>query len=56
MQAKSKPGPKARHDSRLMLVCPSWLKRKLAEDSDREERPISEIVRERISAPYRDPK
>jgi hypothetical protein len=47
-------GPKARNDARLQLVCPSWLKQELERDADRLERPLSDLIRERLAAPYRE--
>ena len=50
---QSTRGPKARYASRLQLVCPTWLKEKLEAEADSLERPVAELVRERLAAPYR---
>lgn len=52
-ERRSRPGPTRRHDSRIYVVCPGWLKERLEEEADREERPMSELIRERLAAPYR---
>jgi predicted DNA-binding protein len=48
-----RPGPVKRHDAQLLVRLPHWLKQRLAADADREARTISELARERLSAPYR---
>ena len=51
--AKRKPGPKLRHDCRIQIVCPAWLKCELEAEADRLDLSMSVVIRERLAAPYR---
>jgi len=44
---------KVRHTVRIAFVCPEWLKTKIEVDADSEDRTMSELIRERLAAPYR---
>lgn len=42
-----------RNGARIHLACPEWLKRELEAEADRQERSVSDLIRERLAAPYR---
>jgi len=50
---KQKAGPKPRNTARLQLTCPPWLKAELEQEADRLERPVSDLIRERLAQPYK---
>lgn len=53
MESSTKTGPRRRQHERLNIPCPTWLKRRLKEEANAQERPMSELVRERLAAPYK---
>lgn len=52
-ESKSRARPKLRNGARIHLACPEWLKQELEAEADRQERPVSDLIRERLAAPYR---
>ena len=43
---------RTRYPERVTFVCQTWLKDQLFEDAINEEKTISELIRNRVSAPY----
>jgi hypothetical protein len=44
---------RTRYPERVAFVCQTWLKDQLFEDAINEEKTISELIRDRVSAPYK---
>ena len=43
---------RTRYPERVTFVCQKWLKDQLLHDAIKEEKTISEIIRDRVCAPY----
>ena len=50
--SKDRIRDKTRYPERVAFVCQRWLKDQLERDAGDQEKSLSELIRQRISAPY----